>query len=127
MTGCIFCQVAAHESPAKILFEDELSLAIQDINPEAPVHFLVIPRKHIPSLNEDLENDKALLGTATVAQSWPRSRDRRPGYGLSSTPTPRLTDRLSPAHSCPGRENSSLASRSLICNYWLDAGNGGTI
>jgi histidine triad (HIT) family protein len=62
MSGCIFCQVAAHEKPAKILFEDELSLAIQDINPKAPVHFLVIPRKHIPSLNEDLENDKVLLG-----------------------------------------------------------------
>jgi histidine triad (HIT) family protein len=62
MSGCIFCQVAAHEKPAKILFEDELSLAIQDINPKAPVHFLVIPRKHIPSLNEDLESHKTLLG-----------------------------------------------------------------
>ena len=62
MFGCIFCQMAAHEKPAKILYEDEQCLALQDINPKAPVHLLVIPRKHITSLNDDLENDKALLG-----------------------------------------------------------------
>jgi histidine triad (HIT) family protein len=62
MPGCVFCQVAAHEKPAKILYEDDLSLAFQDINPKAPVHLLVIPRKHISSLNEDLEGEKSLLG-----------------------------------------------------------------
>ena len=62
MFGCIFCQVASHEKPAKIIYEDEQCLALQDINPKAPIHLLVIPRKHIRSLNEDLEKDKALLG-----------------------------------------------------------------
>ena len=62
MSGCIFCKIAAREMPAKILYEDEQSLAIQDIDPKAPVHLLVIPRKHICSLNEDLETDKDLLG-----------------------------------------------------------------
>jgi histidine triad (HIT) family protein len=62
MFGCVFCQVAAHEKPAKILYEDEDCLVIRDINPKAPVHLLVIPRKHITSLNDDLEEDKALLG-----------------------------------------------------------------
>jgi histidine triad (HIT) family protein len=62
MFGCVFCQVAAHEKPAKILYEDPHCLVLEDINPKAPVHLLVIPRKHIPSLNENLENDKALLG-----------------------------------------------------------------
>jgi histidine triad (HIT) family protein len=62
MFGCIFCQMAAHEKPAKILYEDEQCLVLQDINPKAPVHLLVIPRKHIGSLNDNLENDKALLG-----------------------------------------------------------------
>lgn len=62
MSGCIFCRVASSEEPARILYEDELCLAIQDISPKAPVHLLVIPRKHIPSLNENLEDDKALLG-----------------------------------------------------------------
>jgi histidine triad (HIT) family protein len=61
-SGCIFCQVAAHEKPARILFEDEQCVAFQDINPKAPVHLLVIPRKHITSLNDNLEGDKALLG-----------------------------------------------------------------
>jgi len=62
MTGCVFCQVAARERPGRILFEDEHCFVLQDINPKAPVHLLVIPRKHIVSLNENLEEDKALLG-----------------------------------------------------------------
>jgi histidine triad (HIT) family protein len=66
MFRCIFCQVAAHEKPATILYEDEHCVAFRDINPKAPVHVLVIPRKHITSLNEDLENDKALLGHMLV-------------------------------------------------------------
>jgi histidine triad (HIT) family protein len=69
MSGCIFCQVAGHEKPAKILYEDELSLVIQDINPKAPVHLLVIPRKHISSLNEAHEEERNLLGhLLTVAR-----------------------------------------------------------
>jgi histidine triad (HIT) family protein len=62
MFGCVFCQVAAHEKPSKIVYEDEHCVAIRDINPKAPVHLLVIPRKHISSLNEDLESDEKLLG-----------------------------------------------------------------
>jgi histidine triad (HIT) family protein len=61
-SDCLFCRVATHETPAKILYEDEHCVAFQDINPKAPVHLLVIPRKHIISLNDDLENDKLLLG-----------------------------------------------------------------
>lgn len=60
--GCIFCQIAAHEKPAEILYEDELCLVFRDTNPKAPVHLLVIPRKHISSLNDKLDNEKALLG-----------------------------------------------------------------
>ena len=62
MPGCIFCRIAAHEISAKIFYEDEQCLVFQDTNPQAPVHLLVIPRKHIISLNENLENDKMLLG-----------------------------------------------------------------
>jgi len=62
MSGCIFCQVAAREKPAKILYEDGQCLVFEDIHPQAPVHLLVIPRKHIRSLNEDLDGDQALLG-----------------------------------------------------------------
>jgi histidine triad (HIT) family protein len=69
MFGCLFCQIAAHKEPAGIVYEDERCLVIQDIVPKAPVHLLVIPRKHITSLNDDLENDKELLGhLLTVAR-----------------------------------------------------------
>jgi histidine triad (HIT) family protein len=62
MSGCIFCRVAAHELPARILYEDEHCLVFHDIRPKAPVHLLVIPRKHIASLNEASDEDKMLLG-----------------------------------------------------------------
>jgi len=62
MFGCIFCQIAAHKKPAEILYEDDSCLVFRDTNPKAPVHLLVIPRKHISSLNDKLENEKALLG-----------------------------------------------------------------
>ena len=48
--------------PAKIFYEDEHCVVFQDIHPKAPVHLLVIPRKHIASLNENLDQDKMLLG-----------------------------------------------------------------
>jgi histidine triad (HIT) family protein len=59
---CLFCRIATHEKPAKIVYEDEHCVVFQDISPKAPVHLLVIPRKHIVSLNDDLENEKTLLG-----------------------------------------------------------------
>ena len=62
MFGCIFCQIATHEKPGKILFEDESCIAFEDIHPKAPVHFLVIPRKHLASLNDNKQEDEALLG-----------------------------------------------------------------
>jgi len=62
MSECIFCRIAAHRAPAVIFYEDEHCVVFQDTNPQAPVHLLVIPRKHITSLNEDLENDRSLLG-----------------------------------------------------------------
>ena len=75
MFGCIFCQVAAHKKPATILHEDEQCVVFRDINPKAPVHLLVVPRKHIPSLNENLEGDKALLGhLLTVAAGVARDQ-----------------------------------------------------
>jgi histidine triad (HIT) family protein len=62
MLGCLFCQIAAHEKPAKLIYEDEQCVAFQDIRPKAPVHVLVIPRKHISSLNGSEPADEPLLG-----------------------------------------------------------------
>ena len=49
---CLFCRIASGEIPAKIVIEDATCIAFRDVNPQAPVHVLVIPRAHVPSLNE---------------------------------------------------------------------------
>ncbi|MEH6576157.1 MAG: histidine triad nucleotide-binding protein [Amphritea sp.] len=60
MSNCLFCQIAAGEVNADIVYEDEQILAIRDIYPKAPVHLLVIPRKHVDNLY-DLEDDDCHL------------------------------------------------------------------
>jgi histidine triad (HIT) family protein len=59
-TTCLFCRIVSKEIPADIVAEDEYCVAFRDINPQAPVHILVIPREHVASLN-DLE-DPAIPG-----------------------------------------------------------------
>jgi histidine triad (HIT) family protein len=62
MFGCLFCQIVRREKPARIIYEDDRCVAFEDIHPKAPVHVLVIPRKHIVSLNGELSEDESLLG-----------------------------------------------------------------
>ena len=62
MTDCLFCRIIDRKIPAKIVHEDERAVAIEDIHPQAPVHLLVIPRKHLPSLKEAQAEDDALVG-----------------------------------------------------------------
>jgi histidine triad (HIT) family protein len=57
---CLFCRIVRKEIPAKVVAEDEHCVAFRDINPQAPVHILVIPREHVPSLNE--AQDAVMLG-----------------------------------------------------------------
>ena len=64
---CIFCDVVTHTAPARIVFEDDQVVAFHDVQPQAPTHLLVIPRKHIASLNEADGQDQALLGHAMLA------------------------------------------------------------
>jgi histidine triad (HIT) family protein len=66
MKNCIFCQIIHHQVPAVILYEDEHMVVIQDAHPLAPVHILVIPHKHIASLNEVKPEDEALLASLFV-------------------------------------------------------------
>lgn len=62
MSDCLFCKIAAGEIPSKKLYEDELCYAFYDIDPQAPTHFLVIPKSHIPSVSAvDAENE-AIVG-----------------------------------------------------------------
>jgi histidine triad (HIT) family protein len=64
MHGCLFCRIAARELPGRIAYEDDQCIAFEDIHPKAPVHLLVIPRKHIESLNDLTTEDEPLLGHA---------------------------------------------------------------
>lgn len=59
---CLFCKIAAGEIPAKIIYQKNGLLAFHDISPQAPVHVLLIPEKHIATLNNLIENDRHLLG-----------------------------------------------------------------
>jgi histidine triad (HIT) family protein len=62
MENDVFCQIAAGEIPAKRLYEDRDILAFPDINPQAPVHILIIPKKHFATVNDLGEKDLSLIG-----------------------------------------------------------------
>ncbi len=62
MNDCLFCRIAAKKIPAKIIYEDADTVAFEDINPQAPVHVLIIPKKHISTTLEIAEEDKGLIG-----------------------------------------------------------------
>ncbi|WP_022855651.1 histidine triad nucleotide-binding protein [Thermodesulfobacterium thermophilum] len=60
--NCIFCKIAKKEIPSKVVYEDEKVIAFHDINPQAPYHILVIPKKHLSTLLDLTEEDKDLIG-----------------------------------------------------------------
>ena len=62
MTDCIFCKIAQKEIPTELLYEDEDVIAFNDIAPKSPVHILIVPKKHIDSVNNLEEENKELLG-----------------------------------------------------------------
>ncbi len=59
---CIFCKIARKKIPSKLVFEDDLAVAFEDLNPQAPVHTLVIPKKHIATTLDLKEEDNSLIG-----------------------------------------------------------------
>ncbi len=60
MEGCIFCKIINKEIQSDIVYEDDKVLAFNDVNPKAPVHILIIPKKHVPTLNDI--NDFSIVG-----------------------------------------------------------------
>lgn len=62
MDDCIFCKIAKNELNANIAYEDETCIAFHDINPKAPIHLLIIPKKHIATLNDVADNETQLAG-----------------------------------------------------------------
>ncbi len=62
MEDCIFCKIVGNEAPSDMVYQDNLACAFRDINPKAPTHILIIPKKHVRSMVEAKEDDKELLG-----------------------------------------------------------------
>jgi histidine triad (HIT) family protein len=62
MKDCVFCRIAEGRQPARIVYEDETAVAFEDVAPQAPVHVLVIPRRHIPTALALGEEDNAMVG-----------------------------------------------------------------
>jgi histidine triad (HIT) family protein len=62
VSDCIFCKIINGDIPSKKIFEDEDMLAFHDVDPKAPIHFLVIPKRHIKNIMECSKEDAALLG-----------------------------------------------------------------
>ncbi len=75
MEHCLFCRILDRSAPAKFVYEDNDLVAIEDLHPQAPVHLLVIPRKHIASLKDASREDEPVLGRLlTVAAQLARER-----------------------------------------------------
>ena len=62
MTECLFCKIIEKEIPSDILFQDDRVTIFKDINPAAPIHLLVVPNQHIPSVQEMKDEDEGILG-----------------------------------------------------------------
>jgi histidine triad (HIT) family protein len=72
---CIFCKIVSKKIPAKIIHEDVLCLAFEDLNPQAPFHALIVPKKHIPDIHSMVSSDRELFGhlffiARTIAESY---------------------------------------------------------
>ncbi len=81
---CIFCQIIDGKIPTEFLYKDEEIVAFKDINPQAPVHVLVVPRKHIPTINVLEEDDLLLIGkmVAVARDLAKESNIAKSGYKL---------------------------------------------
>jgi histidine triad (HIT) family protein len=80
MSDCIFCRIAAGEVPSKIAWQDEEIVAFHDVDPRAPVHVLIIPRKHIASVNELDDAD-----APTIGRMYVKARDLARDLGVAET------------------------------------------
>jgi histidine triad (HIT) family protein len=81
MPDCIFCRILRGEAPAKKAYEDERAFVFEDINPQAPTHVLIIPKKHIVGLKEAQAEDAQIIGYLhLVAAQIARERGIENGY-----------------------------------------------
>lgn len=81
MADCLFCRIVAGEIPSRKVYEDESVYAFEDIEPRAPTHILLVPKKHVPGLAEAGPEDAALLGELQLrAAALARDRGLAQGY-----------------------------------------------
>lgn len=66
MTDCLFCRIVQRSIPAKIVHEDDRTVAFDDINPQAPVHTLIIPKKHVSAVQDCQDQDSDLLAQLMI-------------------------------------------------------------
>jgi histidine triad (HIT) family protein len=66
MENCIFCKISKKEAPADILYEDSYVIVFKDIAPKAPIHLLIVPKKHIVSINHIEVEDKEIVGNLFI-------------------------------------------------------------
>ncbi len=67
MENCVFCKILRKEIPSEIIYENKKVIAFKDLSPKAPVHLLVVPKKHIASVNDIKEEDKEIVGELFLA------------------------------------------------------------
>ena len=79
---CLFCKIAAGDIEAVIVYQNDQVLAFQDLNPQAPTHILVIPRKHIATINDIAESDTDVIGQLFLAAKEIATKEgiAEPGY-----------------------------------------------
>lgn len=83
MAECVFCKIIKKEAPSEIVYENDKFLAFKDIHPQAPVHILIVPKKHIPSIDHLEIKDKELMGELILtAQKIARNLNLK-GYKLA--------------------------------------------
>lgn len=81
MTDCLFCRIATGEIPAQVVFDNEHVVAFRDVDPQAPVHVLVIPRAHIGGVGDAAEDRRELLGELLLAATEVARREGVAGSG----------------------------------------------
>lgn len=83
MKDCLFCKIARKEIPSEIIYEDEKVIAFNDVNPQAPIHFLVIPKEHIESADDITLENKSLMGHMFyIASKLAREKNLKSGYRI---------------------------------------------
>ncbi len=80
---CLFCKIIAGEVDSEKVYEDEDVFVFKDINPQAPVHVLIIPKQHIATLNAFRDEDAALIGKLLLTAKTLAAQQKLPGYRVA--------------------------------------------